>query len=232
MSMSIQHSWRRAISMWLTMALVLGLLAGCGRGPESSTAAVDALESSGAETTAVRESSGSPPAAANDSAGVAVYDSVPIPRTDFVKYEDEEYPFEVWLPREWYIGQLSGPDYGMMVLSDNDPNKPRAGIMILVEPVATDADLSSAIRTAEETLRAQSDIADFSVDLTRPASVNGAPAEERTYSYLLHGQKARQRTLFIRGAEQIYAISLIAPRELYAQHESLFNDVIVSFKGA
>ena len=38
----------------------------------------------------------------------AVYDAAKVQaRSDFVVYQDETYPFELQLPREWYIGDVS-----------------------------------------------------------------------------------------------------------------------------
>jgi hypothetical protein len=37
--------------------------------------------------------------------------------------------------------------------------------------------------------------------------------------------------VYVSDGEQVYAVSLVAPQSLYTQHDTLFNDVITSFKG-
>ena len=163
-----------------------------------------------------------------------VYRGAPIgaPRTDFTAYRDARYPFELWLPREWYMGQLESTTYGIVVTSDDDPARARVAISVLVEPSRGPVDLTRAITAAEETLRGQQGIDTWETVLARSATVNGVAGEERLYSYQLDHTPIRQRTVYVRGQDQFYALSLIAPQELYAQHEALFSDVLASFKGA
>jgi hypothetical protein len=235
----------RARSILVSSTVFLAVLTACGGSVDQSSAShqVQAFQPAASPHVAGETNSTLNPAATVDESqeaahessapaeGSVVYTQPASPRTDFVKYEDEVYPFEVWLPREWYIGQLSEPSYGVTVLSDDDPGAERAIMMFLVEPVGSDAEVQGAATTAEETLSTQPGIENFQRELARPAVVNGARAEERTYSYTLNGTRMRQRSIFLLGDGQLYALNLIAPRHLYAQHDALFNDVIASFKG-
>lgn len=153
-----------------------------------------------------------------------------VERTDLLDYHDTDYPFALRLPREWYLGQLEDHHYGLVAASTNDPSQPRAAISILVEPSDVGADVMQAVGVAEETLQSQAGIAGFKVDLARQATVNTLQGHERLYSYILDQHKIRQRTVYAGDGEQLYAISLIAPVAIYAQHESLFNDVLASFR--
>lgn len=154
------------------------------------------------------------------------------PRTDFLAYRDAEYPFALHLPREWYIGQLDGEARGILVASSNDAAQPRAVITVMVEAVGAAADLDTMVAAAEETLRAQKGIAGWQVDLARRITVNALAGQERWYRYELNKTKVRQRTIYLQAQDRLYAVSLIAPPELYTQHETLFSDVLASFTGA
>lgn len=154
------------------------------------------------------------------------------PGAEFVAYSDPEYGFTIQLPRSWFSGELSGETYGILATNTNEADRPRAAISVVVEPVGGAVDVAAAATAAEETLLASPEIADFKRDLARPATVNGAAGEERQYRYTSAGQSIRQRTVYVPGADVLYAISLIAPQGIFAQHEALFEGVLTSFKGA
>ena len=152
-------------------------------------------------------------------------------RSDFTLYSDPTYPFEVQLPRDWYIGQLAGTTYSIVASSTNDPGQPGATINIAAFPVTGTINLENELTVAEKTLQSQPGISDFTLELVRPATTNGAASQERLYRYTFNNKLLRQRTVYVLGDEQIYAISLIAPDNIFAQHEAIFTDVLASFKG-
>jgi hypothetical protein len=152
-------------------------------------------------------------------------------RTDFVDYEDAEYPFSLNLPRSWYMGQLDLDTYGIVVASTNEPSEPRSAISIFAEPMDVANGIDQTITGAEETLRNQAELSGWRVELARPVNVNALEGQERWYSYSLGQQKIRQRSFYVADGEQAYVVSLIAPQELYAEHDTLFSDVIASFRG-
>lgn len=152
-------------------------------------------------------------------------------RSDLVSYSDDSYPFVIQLPREWYAGELSGSTYGIIATSTNQPGQPRAAILVVAEPIENGATIEATVTTAEETLQAQQGITDFRVELDRQATVNQNQARERRYRFLNAGQSIRQRTVYIQGTDNLYAVSLTAPQDVFAQHEATFNDVLVTFEG-
>lgn len=162
----------------------------------------------------------------------ASYAAAVTQRADFTLYEDSEYPFSLQLPNAWYVGQLSGDQYGIVAVNTNDPGQPRASINVIVEPVTDQADLEQVARTAEQTLQSQLGISGFRSELTRSATINGVQGEERIYHYTFEQQVVQQRTVYVLGSDQVYAISLIAPQDIFAQHEALFTDVLSTFQGA
>ena len=69
----------------------------------------------------------------------AVYEAGQVQqRSDFVVYRDDTYPFEVQLPREWYIGDVSNGAYGIVASSTNDVSQPRALVAVVAEPIGPD----------------------------------------------------------------------------------------------
>lgn len=151
---------------------------------------------------------------------------------DFVVYRDPQYPFQLQVPRDWYLGQLSSPTYGIVLTSNNDPKQPRAAMSVLVEPTNGTIDLAQVVTNAEQTLRAQAGIADWKLNVSRPALVNGVTAQEQLYTYTLDGQAVQQRIMYVGGKQQLYAISLLAPPALYVQDDALFSTVLASFQGS
>lgn len=153
-------------------------------------------------------------------------------RNDLADYSDASYPFSMKLPREWYVGELSGATYGIVIASSNDPSVPRATINVLVEPLDGPIDIAQAAQTAEDTLQQQGAIGNFQREAARSAVVNKLAGQERSYRYTLDGAQFRQRSVYLVGQDHLYAISLIAPADIYAQHERMFNTVLATFEGA
>jgi hypothetical protein len=152
-------------------------------------------------------------------------------RSDFVTYSDSNYPFIVELPRSWFAGELTtGPAYGIVATNTNQPGEPRAAISIVAEPIEAGATVEQAVTAAEDALR-QQNVTDFRVELDRQATVNQNPGRERSYRFVSDGQNVRQRTIYVMGTDNLYAISLTAPQDIFAQHEAIFNDVLITFEG-
>ena len=154
------------------------------------------------------------------------------PRTDFIEYYDQEYPFVMTLPRDWFMGQLDMDIYGLVVASTNEPSQERSAITVMVEPASLADGITPSIDGAEASLKAQSGVSGWRVELARPVTVNGIEGQERLYSYDIGGNKLKQRSFYLLEGQQVYAISLTSPQSLYAQHDTLFGDVIASFQGA
>ena len=151
-------------------------------------------------------------------------------RSDFVSYGDSNYPFIVELPRAWFAGELTtGPAYGIVATNTNQPGDPRAAISIVAEPIEAGATIEQAVAAAEDAL--QQNVTDFRVELDREATVNQNPGRERSYRFVSEGQNVRQRTIYVMGTDNLYAISLTAPQDIFAQHEAIYNDVLITFEG-
>jgi hypothetical protein len=153
-------------------------------------------------------------------------------QADLLPYHDPTFAFDMQFPRQWYMGQSSGSGYGIVAASSTDPSVPRAALSVAVEKVNGSIDLLQAAHTAEASLRAQSGVAGFTVDDSQPATVNGEPAQERSYSYILNQQKIHQRSVYIGHQNVLYDLSLIAPQDLYGRYDQLFTNVVATFRGA
>lgn len=153
-------------------------------------------------------------------------------QSDLLLYHDPTYAFDMEFPRSWYIGQTSSSGYGIVAASSNDPAQSRAAISVAVEPVTGTLDLRQAAMRAEATLGQQAGIAAFTIEDSHPATVNGLPAQERTYSYTLNQHKVRQRSVYLSRQHELYDLSLITPQELYSQYDQLFSNIVATFKGA
>lgn len=185
-------------------------------------AALSACGSSGAATAEL----GTP------AATEAVYDArQATERTDFVVYQDETYPFEMQLPREWYVGEFSTDSYGIVATNTNDASEPRALVAVVAEPLGPDFELEQGFRSFTESFKSQPGLSGFRSEGERSAVVNGLPGREAYFRYTLDNIPFRHRALVVAADENFYGISYAAPESIFASNESVFNSVLPTFMG-
>lgn len=224
-----------------SLLLVLVLLTACGGGSQTaahsapSSAANTTIAASGAAASTsptAAPSTASTSGAALDGARSATYSAPVLGRSDFGVYKDDTYPFSVSLPRERYIAQARSSAYNIIVSDKETPGPTNAIVSVLVLPASQHIDLDSTVATAEKTLAAQPSIANFAVELARNATVNGLLAQERIYTYTQGGIALRHRIVYVNGADHIYGVGLFGQPDRYAANETLFEDVLATFKGS
>ena len=152
-------------------------------------------------------------------------------RSDFTLYRDSTFPFEMQLPSEWYVGDVSNETYGMVATNSNDISEPRALVAVIAEPIGPDFELEQGFRQFTDSFKKQPGLSQFHSVGEHGAIVNGLPGREAYFSYVLDGTQYRHRAVVLQASSTFYGISYAAPDSIFTSNELIFNSVLPTFKG-
>lgn len=149
---------------------------------------------------------------------------------DVTELQPEGKSFSVKLPAEWYAGEESSS--GDVIASNtNDESQPYALIRIRTTLVgASDRTPLDSLELVELLFPLEQGVEYFEQDGKRPATVNGLPAHEGSYRFELNGTPHRQRAVVVHSPQHLYTVSIVAPEELWAQYEPVYDNALHSFR--